>query len=326
MLFFLGGLVRVSGSGMGCPDWPKCFGSWVPPTNADQLPDDYKELYLEKRQKKLNRLVGFLQNIGMNERADAILKTKGIMEAHPFNVRTAYVEYVNRLWGALTGIFALLAVFFSLKTFKTDRKSTLFAVLGLFFIIYNGWLGSMVVDTNLFGGLVTVHFVLAFLSIFFFMLSYYRHASFGQKSTSTLKIKSLLITTLAVSTFQLISGTQVREFADAALANGEVISGNSIELLGNLFIPHRLLVFVLILLVGSLLFLYRKDASRAMYTKYTMVLMALIIAQIITGSLNVFFNLPAVSQLLHVLLGSLLIVGVMTLIINEFKLTLESKS
>jgi heme A synthase len=37
LLIVVGGVVRVTGSGLGCPDWPTCYGSWVPPLEPAAL-------------------------------------------------------------------------------------------------------------------------------------------------------------------------------------------------------------------------------------------------------------------------------------------------
>src|SRR5919201_7058539 len=33
VLVVIGVIVRSTGSGLGCPEWPTCHGSWVPPVN-----------------------------------------------------------------------------------------------------------------------------------------------------------------------------------------------------------------------------------------------------------------------------------------------------
>jgi len=37
LLIVIGGIVRVTGSGLGCPDWPRCFGEWIPPMRLDAI-------------------------------------------------------------------------------------------------------------------------------------------------------------------------------------------------------------------------------------------------------------------------------------------------
>ena len=127
LLIFVGGLVRVSGAGMGCPDWPKCFGRWIPPTNINQLPD--------------------------------------YIDPEKFNLVLAWVEYVNRLFGALVGSIILISCVFAVLHFKNYKKVTFSILLALFFTLVEGWLGSKLVDTVLDPITITIHLLLALIII-----------------------------------------------------------------------------------------------------------------------------------------------------------------
>jgi heme a synthase len=188
-LIFIGGLVRATGSGMGCPDWPKCFGRWVPPTHINQLPINYATLYGAK------------------------LKGEVI-----FNPIKTWIEYVNRLCGVLVGIFVLLTFFFSLKCFKSlFHPIVLLSFISFILICVEGWLGSKVVSSELNPNMVTWHMLLSILILAILILAILK--SFSHTLYQSINYQSLSFLLLLAMFFmigQIVFGTQLREGIDAA--------------------------------------------------------------------------------------------------------------
>src|SRR6478609_7927833 len=97
VLILAGGVVRSSGSGMGCPDWPKCFGRYIPPTTASELPADYKQTYADKRLAKNQKFAKMLDVFGYDQLATRIRNDKSILVPEEFNSTRTWTEYINRL-------------------------------------------------------------------------------------------------------------------------------------------------------------------------------------------------------------------------------------
>jgi cytochrome c oxidase assembly protein subunit 15 len=279
-LIFVGGLVRSTGSGMGCPDWPKCFGQWVPPSDISQLPPDYKERFRN----------------GTHEVAD-------------FDVYKTWTEYVNRLVGVLTGFFIFLTVFFAIPYLKKDKVVFWLSFLAFVLVGFQGWIGAKVVSSNLAHWMVTIHMIIALVIVGLLIYTITRSQEFAitRKNNSPLT-KRVMIAILVVSLIQTVSGTQVRENVDiAAIMMGEPNRHLWVNSLGEIFLFHRTFSFVSLILTVVMLVHFRKtfDRSSIVY-RSALALILLISVQIFSGKLLDSFGFPKQVQSAHLFIGSLI--------------------
>ena len=310
VLILIGGVVRSTGSGMGCPDWPKCFGSWVPPTHISQLPANYKEIYTAQRVAKNKKLATRLEQMGFEQVAGDIF-------AHPtqyietdFNPVKTWIEYINRLVGALIGIFVFGTVLFALPYWRRD-KMVFWLAFGSFLLTgVQGWLGSLVVSTNLLPIMVTIHMGLALLIVAMLLYAVDRSQHGGATATQTVRPIAGLTVALGVAvllTFvQIVLGTQVREQIDLIAAAANYLGRSEwVEQLGNTFKFHRSFSAVLLLLNGYLAYRLYSLPSRQLHRLATAILV-LIGGEILAGVVLAYLAFPAAVQPVHLTLATLL--------------------
>ncbi|MFL0685693.1 MAG: COX15/CtaA family protein [Algoriphagus aquaeductus] len=175
-LILVGGIVRSTGSGMGCPDWPKCFGSVIPPTSENQLPKNYQEIYLEKRLAKNERFVATLEKLGFTKTANEIANDKSILVEEEFNATKTWIEYINRLIGVLIGLLIIATLWKSLSLWSLDKWIPINSGIALVLVLFTGWIGSIVVSTNLLHWMITFHMLLALALVA--VLLYANHRSY----------------------------------------------------------------------------------------------------------------------------------------------------
>jgi cytochrome c oxidase assembly protein subunit 15 len=277
-LIAVGGLVRSTGSGMGCPDWPKCFGQYIPPTDISELPADYKEKFA--------------------------VAGRVIADFSP--VKT-WIEYINRLFGVWTGIAVLILSYFSFAYRKAQPRVFWGSQLALFLVILNGWLGSKVVATHLKPGVITAHMILAILLIF--VLQHLKHISIKLERVQSVpnlkKYKNLMWLMLILTFVQVVLGTQVREQIDHITNNDPNLArSNWVGRLDYIFFIHR--SFSAALLIGIVVTLKKlmeayKDSI--VIQKLCISIALVLFGEIAGGVILAYFSFPAIVQPIHLLLS-----------------------
>jgi len=301
--------VRSTGSGMGCPDWPKCFGSWVPPTSVDQLPDDYQQKYTDERLVKNQKFAKYLGVFGMDDKAEELLNDESIMEETPFNVTKTWVEYINRLVGATIGLLSILTMIAAFPQLKKQRHMFFVALGSLLLVVFQGWLGSIVVSTNLLPWMVTIHMIPALVIVV--MLIYLVIKSDNEILTFRFikldqKINLLLGISIALLFTQIVLGTQVREAIDMiALRLGEYERDHWVSGLGIEFFIHRSFSWMIVISHGGLMYLLFKRKLVRLNNAYGG-LIAMVLLSVGTGVVMAYLGIPAFVQPLHLLLAIVL--------------------
>ena len=124
LIFLAGSVVRMTGSGMGCPDWPKCFGYYIPPTSEEQITwqanTDYEEGMIIVKNKKLFVAENDLKT--ENEFNSSNWTTYKKHSYAKFNKLHTWTEYINRLSSALAGIPFLFLIFVSTKFWREKKR------------------------------------------------------------------------------------------------------------------------------------------------------------------------------------------------------------
>ncbi len=296
-----GSFVRISGSGMGCPDWPKCFGQWVPPTEVSELPPDYRETYLLKRQKKVEKFCKFLNAIGLKSTAERIKNDPTVYVEEAFNTRKTWTEYINRLVGFLAGNFMLLGFFWIVLKYR-KHKILWLSALNLVLILIEAWFGSIVVATNLVPWTITFHLLLA-LVIIALQLYIIRIISPVQKINLPIEItlRILVFVVFAITFYQMFLGTQVREYIDELTKQG---FGRETwtDKLGLSFYIHRSFSWLVLILLA---FIAWKNEQTHKYLIIRSSFLILVL-ELISGVLLAYADMPGLVQTSHLVFASIL--------------------
>ena len=312
LVILAGGIVRSTGSGMGCPDWPKCFDRYIPPTHVSQLPPGYQQKYVASRLKKNEKFARYLESMGKKALADSIRNDKSITVPEEFNPAKTWTEYLNRLAGVLAGIFLLLTAVFSFTYRKTAKRIIFLSILNILVVGYQAWLGSIVVSTNLAQWVVTVHMLLA-LVILVISIYTYNYAKQLHKEPSVIMyrilwLKGFLFFTLIVSIAQIVLGTEVREAIDVIAKS--LSFGNRatwVSRIGEVFSYHRDMAILVIICNGIIykMVIDRFSGKAAPLLTARFILLTLFI-QLISGFALAYLSLPPVAQVLHILFSTML--------------------
>lgn len=311
-LIFAGAIVRVTGAGMGCPDWPTCWGMLIPPTSVEEV--NFEKLDIKKFQEKAERMG-----------RDPSTISRESLRAE-FNPRHVWTEFTNRLLALPVGFFSL-ATFIASFRFKKIRPLLFWlSFSGLLLVLTNAWMGARVVYSGISPGVLSTHLALAMALICVLTFCVWAGAERPLKvkmSRDTRLVRMTVLTLLVLVVTEGILGTQIREMTDE-LSKTHLDSPRE-TWIGKLeqsvtYYIHRSFSWVL-LLTAVFAFTLAKKHQPDGVTPSQVGVLAIMFTQMILGLVMAQIHIYSWVQVLHVGLASILLV----LVFRWFLITPDEK-
>ena len=282
VLIFAGAVVRVTGSGLGCPDWPTCWGEFIPPTSIEQVDESYLE-------KKLPRFKRSAERFGRDP--DEITVARLLEEYDP--VQT-WIEFTNRL----LALPVLLANFLLMIACLRSQIMPKLGVSAFALVIISALTGIVVVASGLRSGVVTIHMALAFLQLFVLTYLYWAGVRPGSLRTQIAGPgRPQVMILLSCVMIEWAMGSQIREVTDRLMMEQGIASrGSWIDEISEslIYLIHR--SFSWSILIAALWLGYKSRWKG----KIPRLVLGLVFALMLMGLILSSSGIHAVVQVIHV--------------------------
>ena len=296
----LGAWTRLVDAGLGCPDWPGCYGFVVFPTNEAEI-----------------------------ALAEARYPT------FPYDISKAIPEVVHRYFAAALGFLAIIMVYYSFK--QNENKNIRRWTIGLLiFICCQGLFGYLTVSLLLLPIIVTAHLFGGFTTLTLFFLIFLMSGKFDILEKMAIpKLKTIAGIALAVLLFQIFLGVWTStNYASLACADFPTCQGTYMPemdfkngfnlnqevgpnyLYGLLDNPSRVAIHyshrvsAILVAVVFLILISKLWFSNAAPLASTIGI--LLLTQISLGIINVVYVLPLYVAIAHNLVAALLLLAIFT--------------
>lgn len=288
-LIMFGAFVRISDAGLGCPDWPGCYGKVTP--------------------------FGAMHHI----EAEALARPHG-----PVTVFKAWIEMLHRYVASALGLLIIWLAWLAWRHRGEPRAPSFpLALFTLAWVILQGMFGMWTVTLRLQPAVVTAHLLGGIILFALLLMQQNRIARHPPVAPAAGRLRPFAMAALVLIFLQIALGGWVssnyatlacRDFPtcqgswwpDMDIAAGFEFwrplgmtadgAGLPFPALTAIHYAHRLMAYVVLLGVGLLAWRARRLAGLERIGKW---LLLVLLAQLVTGLTNIFLDWPMAAAVLH---------------------------